>query len=126
NWLRVAEGIVRGEKKTSVRLVDGPQVDLRVVPPESWGAALQYFTGSKQHNIRIREIAVRKGLKLSEYGLYRVDDGSLVVSETEEEVYAQLGIPWIPPTLREDRGELDAAINGTLPDLITVADIKGD
>jgi DNA polymerase (family 10) len=101
-------------------------VDLRVVPLSSWGAALQYFTGSKQHNIRIREIAVRKGLKLSEYGLFRVDDDSLVVSETEEEVYSQLGIPWIPPTLREDRGEVAAAINGTLPDLITTDDIKGD
>src|SRR4029079_18048538 len=112
NWKRVAEVIVRGEKKTSVRLVDGPQVDLRVVPPESWGAALQYFTGSKEHNVRIREIAVRKGLRLSEYGVHRVDDGALVVSRTEEEVYEQLGLAYIPPVLREDRGEVDAALNG--------------
>jgi DNA polymerase (family X) len=122
----VSEVIVRGDKKTSVRTRAGLQVDLRVVPLSSWGAALQYFTGSKQHNIRIREIAVRKGLKLSEYGLFRVDDDSVVVSETEEEVYSQLGIPWIPPTLREDRGEVAAAVNGTLPNLVTTDDIKGD
>src|SRR5690606_3914125 len=88
--------------------------------------ALQYFTGSKEHNVRIREIAVRRGLKLSEYGLFRVDDGSLVVSETEQEVYAKLGLAWIPPTLREDRGEVAAALEGTLPDLVTVEDIRGD
>lgn len=122
----VAEVIVRGPKKTSIRTRSGLQVDLRVVPPESWGAAMLYFTGSKAHNIRTREIAVRKGLKLSEYGLFRVDDGSLIVSETEEEVYARLGLPWIPPTLREDRGEIDAALAGELPDLVTVRDIKGD
>jgi DNA polymerase (family X) len=122
----VAEVIVRGEKKTSVRTAGGLQVDLRVVPIEAWGAALQYFTGSKAHNIRIREIAVRKGLKLSEYGLFRVDDGSLVVSKTEEEVYAQLELPWIAPTLREDRGEVAAALAGELPDLVTVADVRGD
>jgi DNA polymerase (family 10) len=122
----VTEVIVGGTKKTSVRTNTGLQVDLRVVPLESWGAALQYFTGSKQHNVRIREIAVRKGLKLSEYGLFRVDDGALVVSETEEEVYARLGLAWIPPTLREDRGEVDAALTGTLPDLVTLADIRGD
>jgi DNA polymerase (family 10) len=101
-------------------------VDLRVVPPEAWGAAMQYFTGSKAHNIRTREIAVRKGLKLSEYGLFRVDDGSLIVSETEEEVYQRLGLPWIAPTLREDRGEVDAALAGELPDMVTVKDIRGD
>jgi DNA polymerase (family 10) len=122
----VAEVIVRGPKKTSIRTRSGLQVDLRVVPPESWGAAMQYFTGSKAHNIRTREIAVRKGLKLSEYGLFQVDDGSLIVSETEEEVYERLGLPWIPPTLREDRGEIDAALAGELPDLFTVRDIKGD
>jgi len=122
----VAEVIARGPTKTSIRTTTGLQVDLRVVPVEAWGAALQYFTGSKGHNIRTREIAVRKGLKLSEYGLFRVDDGSLVVSETEEEVYAQLGLPWIPPTLREDRGEIQAALAGTLPTLVTEDDIRGD
>jgi DNA polymerase (family 10) len=122
----VAEVIARGPTKSSIRTVAGLQVDLRVVKPEVWGAALQYFTGAKQHNIRIREIAVRKGLKLSEYGLFKVEDDSLVVSETEEEVYHQLGLPWIPPTLREDRGEIEAALAGNLPDLLTEADIRGD
>jgi DNA polymerase (family 10) len=122
----VDEVIAGGPTKTSVRTRGGLQVDLRVVPPEAWGAALIYFTGSKAHNIRIREIAVRKGLKLSEYGLFRVDDGSLIVSRTEEEVYERLGLPWVPPTLREDRGEVAAALEGTLPDLVTVADIRGD
>ena len=123
---QVTEVIVSGEKKTSVRTKSGLQVDLRVVPPESWGAALQYFTGSKPHNIRLREIAVRKGLRLSEYGLFRVEDDSLVVSETEEEVYQKLGLAWIPPTLREDRGEVDAALTGQLPRLVTEKDIRGD
>jgi DNA polymerase (family X) len=113
----VAEVVARGPTKTTVRRTGGLQVDLRVVPPHSWGAALQYFTGSKPHNIRTREIAVHKGLKLSEYGLFRVDDGGLVVSETEEEVYAKLDLPWIPPTLREDRGEIEAAYAGALTDL---------
>ena len=122
----VAEVIVGGEKKTSVRTTAGLQVDLRVVPLESWGAALQYFTGSKQHNVRTREIAVRKGLKLSEYGLFTVDTGDLVVSETEEDVYARLGLDWVPPTMREDRGEVDAAQHHQLPRLVTVEDIKGD
>ena len=122
----VSEVIVRGPKKTSVRTSRGLQVDLRVVPYESWGAALQYFTGSKQHNVRTREIAVRKGLRLSEYGLFRVDDDTLVSSETEEAVYAELGLAHIAPTLREDRGEVDAALNGTLPDIVTQGDIRGD
>ncbi|GII21625.1 DNA polymerase/3'-5' exonuclease PolX [Planosporangium mesophilum] len=122
----VTEVIAHGPTKTSVRTTAGLQVDLRVVPPQSWGAALQYFTGSKEHNIRVREIAVRKGLKLSEYGLFRVEDNSLVVSETEEEVYASLDLAWIPPTLREDRGELEAARRGDLPQLVTIADIRGD
>jgi DNA polymerase (family 10) len=122
----VAEVIARGSTKSTIRTVAGLQVDLRVVKPEVWGAALQYFTGSKPHNIRTREIAVRKGLKLSEYGLFKVEDDTLVVSETEEEVYHQLGLPWIPPTLREDRGEIEAALAGTLPALLTEADIRGD
>ncbi|HET6213069.1 MAG TPA: DNA polymerase/3'-5' exonuclease PolX [Micromonosporaceae bacterium] len=122
----VDEVIGSGPTKTSVRTTAGLQVDLRVVPPESWGAALQDFTGSKAHNVAIREIAVRKKLKLSEYGLFRVDDGSLVVSETEEEVYDRLGLPWIPPTLREDRGEVQAALAGSLPDLVSASDIRGD
>jgi DNA polymerase (family X) len=122
----VADVIVTGTKKTSIRTSAGLQVDLRVVPLESWGAALQYFTGSKQHNVRVREIAVRKGLKLSEYGLFQVDSGELVVSETEEDVYAKLGLAWVPPTMREDRGEVDLAQRDALPRLVTLADIKGD
>src|SRR5438309_7904210 len=118
--------IARGDTKTSIRTTKGLQVDLRVVPPGVWGAALQYFTGSKAHNIRIREMAVRKGLKLSEYGLFHAESGDLIVAETEEEVYERLGLPWIPPTLREDRGEIEAALRGELPDLIQERQIRGD
>jgi DNA polymerase (family 10) len=122
----VAEVVARGPTKTSVRTRRGLQVDLRVVPPQAWGAALLYFTGSKAHNVRVREIAVRKGLKLSEYGLFQVEDGELVVSQTEQELYQRLGLPWIPPPLREDRGEIEAALAGALPELVTVGDIRGD
>jgi DNA polymerase (family 10) len=121
-----AEVIARGETKTSIRTVKGLQVDLRVVPPDSWGAALQYFTGSKAHNVRTREIAVRAGLKLSEYGLFEVETGDLVVSRTEEEVYERLGLPWIPPALREDGGEIEAALKGALPRLVQLDDLRGD
>ncbi|OIK03801.1 DNA polymerase/3'-5' exonuclease PolX [Streptomyces monashensis] len=121
-----AEVIARGTKKTSVRTAKGLQVDLRVVPPESWGAALQYFTGSKAHNIRTRTIAVHQGLKLSEYGLFDAESGESLASRTEEEVYARLGLPWIPPTLREDRGEIEAALHGELPEVVTEKDIRGD
>ncbi len=121
-----AEVIARGTKKSSIRTADGLQVDLRVLPPKAWGAGLIYFTGSKAHNIRIREIAVRKGLKLSEYGLFEVESGDLVASRTEESVYERLGLPWIPPTLREDRGEIAAALAGELPDPVTEADLRGD
>jgi DNA polymerase (family X) len=122
----VTEVIGTGEKKTSVRTSKGLNVDLRVVPPDSWGAALQYFTGSKAHNIRTRERAVHQGLKLSEYGLFDVETGEKIASGTEEEVYARLGLPWIPPTLREDRGEIEAGLLGELPDLVTEADLRGD
>ncbi|WP_406365669.1 DNA polymerase/3'-5' exonuclease PolX [Streptomyces sp. NBC_01546] len=121
-----AEVIAHGEKKTSVRTTIGLQVDLRVLPPASWGAGLQYFTGSKAHNIRTRELAVRQGLKLSEYGLFDTESGESVTSETEEAVYAALGLPWIPPTLREDRGEIAAGLRGELPDLLADKDIRGD
>ncbi|MFD4501436.1 DNA polymerase/3'-5' exonuclease PolX [Streptomyces sp. NPDC058457] len=122
----VTEVIGQGEKKTSVRTSRGLSVDLRVVPPDSWGAALQYFTGSKAHNIRTREIAVHQKLKLSEYGLFDVGSGEKIVSGTEEEVYARLGLPWIPPTLREDRGEIEAGLRDELPELVTEADLRGD
>jgi DNA polymerase (family X) len=118
--------LAKGETKSSVLTTKGLQVDLRVVEPAVWGAALQYFTGSKAHNVHVREIAVRKGLKLSEYGLFRAKTGKLIVAETEEEVYEALGLPWIPPTLREDRGEIQAALEAALPDLVQEKDLKGD
>ncbi|TDC57699.1 DNA polymerase/3'-5' exonuclease PolX [Actinomadura sp. KC345] len=122
----VAEVVASGEKKTSIRTAKGLQVDLRVVPPESWGAALQYFTGSQAHNIRTREIAVKAGLKLSEYGLFDAESDELIVSETEEEVYERLGLPWVHPALREDTGEIEAALKDALPRLVTVEDLRGD
>ncbi|MEU2433000.1 DNA polymerase/3'-5' exonuclease PolX [Streptomyces sp. NPDC007861] len=121
-----AETIAHGDKWTSIRTTRGLQVDLRVLPPDSWGAGLQYFTGSKAHNIRTREIAVRHKLKLSEYGLFDVESGKKITSATEEEIYERLGLPWIPPTLREDRGEIAAGLRGELPDLVAEKDIRGD
>lgn len=121
-----AEIIAAGSAKTSIRTTAGLQVDLRVVPPDCWGAALQYFTGSKEHNVAVREIAVRKKLRLSEYGLFDTESGELIVSRTEEEVYRRLGMDWIPPTLREDTGEVRAALRGELPDLVTQEQILGD
>lgn len=121
-----AEVIAHGEKKTSIRTTKGLQVDLRVLPPSSWGAGLQYFTGSKAHNIRTREIAVRHKLKLSEYGLFDAESGDMITSETEEDIYARLGLPWIPPPLREDRGEIAAGLKGEVPDLVQDGDIRGD
>lgn len=121
-----AEVIAHGAKKTSIRTTKGLQIDVRVLPPDSWGAGMQYFTGSKAHNIRTREIAVRHKLKLSEYGLFDAESGSRITSETEEEIYARLGLPWIPPTLREDRGEIAAGLRGDLPDLVQESDIRGD
>ena len=105
---QVAEVAALGDTKASIRTRDGLQVDLRTVRPEVWGAALQYFTGSAAHNVRIRERAVKAGLKLSEYGLFE-RGGELVVAEDEEVVYDRLGMAWVPPVLREDRGEVDAA-----------------
>jgi len=122
----VSDVIAHGDTKSSIRTTKGLQVDLRVVSPESWGAALQYFTGSKAHNIRTREIAVHQKLKLSEYGLFDVETGRRIVSETEEEVYGRLGLPWIPPTLREDRGEVAAALRGELPEVVQLGDLRGD
>ena len=116
----------RGEKKCSIVLHSGLQIDLRLVWPGEYGAALQYFTGSKAHNIRVREIAVKRGLKLSEYGVFDVSNGRRLAAATEAEVYGALGLPWIDPALREDRGELEAARIGALPGLIRLEDIKGD
>ena len=118
--------VARGETKTSVLTGNGLQVDLRVVPLEAWGAAMIYFTGSKAHNIRIREMAVRQGLKLNEYGLFDAGSGAVLAAATEQEVYEHLGLPFIEPTLREDRGEIEAGLAGELPDLVTLRQIRGD
>lgn len=122
----VGRVLAHGPTRSSVVTTRGVQVDLRVVGPEVWGAALQYFTGSKSHNVHVRAIAQRLGMKCSEYGLFRVDDGSLVVARTEEEMYEHLGLPWIPPTLREDDGEVEAALEGRLPKVVQDRDIRGD
>jgi DNA polymerase (family X) len=122
----VAEITARGETKVSVRHQDGLAIDLRVVAPDAFGAALQYFTGSKAHNVRLREMAVRRGLKISEYGVFDEATGARVAGETEHDVYAAVGLPWIPPELREDGGEIDAAREGRLPELVAIADLKGD
>jgi DNA polymerase (family X) len=122
----VASVIVSGDTKTSIRTVAGLQVDLRVVQRDAWGAALQYFTGSTAHNVAVRQIAVRKKLRLSEYGLFEADTGELIVSRTEEEVYARLGLAWIPPAMREDRGEIEAAARGEIPQLVREEDLRGD
>ena len=119
---QVAEVIARGLTKSSVRLHTGQQVDLRVIQPKHWGAALQYFTGSKDHNVRLREIALKKGYSLNEYSLTRAKDGEDFFCHEEREVYEKLGLPFIPPELREDRGEFDRDI----PRLIEFSDIRGD
>ena len=114
----------QGATKSSVRLKEGFDMDIRVIPPESYGAALQYFTGSKDHNIALRKIAIDRGFKLSEYGLFK--GPRMIAAQTEAEVYAKLGMPWIPPELREDRGEIEAALAGRLPAIIGYGDIRGD
>ena len=120
----VAETLAKGDTRASVVLRSGIQVDLRVVEPACFGAALHYFTGSKAHNVAVRRMAQRKGLKISEYGVFR--GSRRIAGETEESVYAAVGLPWIAPELREDRGELEAAARGELPDLVEVAALKGD
>ena len=116
----------QGATKSSILSHSGAQVDVRVVDPESFGAALQYFTGSKEHNVRLRELAVRRGLRLSEYGVFDVKTERRIAGATEEEVYAALGLPLIPPEMREDCGEIAAALRGALPHLVAVEDIRGD
>jgi len=122
----------KGPNKASIQYgLDGIQVDLRALPHESYGAALQYFTGSKEHNINLRSRALKLGLTLNEYGLYKLDEGQMqsaarVAGETEEAIYSALGLQWIPPELRENCGEIDAAIDDRLPKLIQLSDIRGD
>ncbi|UWG47298.1 DNA polymerase IV (family X) [Halanaeroarchaeum sp. HSR-CO] len=135
DWDRVDSVIETGPTKTSVRIAD-MRVDLRVVTPTEFGSALQYFTGSKDHNITLRNHAIEKGLKINEYGIFDVSDvadpdagqrvGELLASETEEAVYEAVDLPWIAPEMREDRGEIDAALAGELPDLIDHDDVRGD
>lgn len=121
----VEEVVARGAKRSSVRLSDGFQVDLRIVPAAAFGAALQYFTGSKEHNIRLRERAVARGWKLSEYGLFS-EGGEILAGSDEEGIYRALGLDYIPPELREDQGEIAAAEKGTLPSLVHPAEIRCD
>ncbi|MDQ7837188.1 MAG: DNA polymerase/3'-5' exonuclease PolX [Thermodesulfobacteriota bacterium] len=120
----VSEIMASGETKASIRTREGIQVDLRVVEPKSLGAALCYFTGSKAHNIRIRDLAVRQGLKINEYGIFKGE--KWLGGRTEEEVFRAVGLPYIPPELREDRGEIEAAQAGKLPLLVELGDIQGD
>jgi DNA polymerase (family 10) len=122
----VREVIAAGEKKISVITVRGIQADLRVVEPAAWGAALVYFTGSKAHNVRIRERAVRQGLTLNEYGLFKKDSGQRVASHTEEDVYAALGLAWVLAPMRENAGEVEAAAAGKLPRAVRMEDLRGD
>src|SRR5437762_5524650 len=116
----------QGDTKSSVRLWGGIQADLRLVPPESRGAAMQYFTGSKSHNIALRDRAMGRGYKLNEYGLFRISDGTSVAAATEQDIYEALGLALVPPELREGRGEIEAAERRALPALIELGDIRGD
>src|SRR5439155_27132019 len=126
-WPMVSEVLGHGENKASAKVGhEGLQVDVRALPQETFGAAMQYFTGSKDHNVAIRVRAVRMGLKLSEYGLFRAEDNTRLAGQTEEEIYGALGLEWIPPELRENTGEIEAAEEGRLPELIELAHIKGD
>ena len=117
--------LAQGPTKASVRVQDDLQVDLRVVEPKSWGAAMHYFTGSKAHNIRMRERAIKQGLKLNEYGLFDAND-NYVAGTQEEEIFEKLGLPYIPPVLREDWGEVEAAAQGKLPKIVQLEDVRGD
>jgi DNA polymerase (family 10) len=118
--------IAQGENKVSFHLASGMQVDVRLLPSDSYGAALQYFTGSKAHNVALRQRALKMGYTLNEWALARLDDGSTVAAATEKDIYAALGMDWMPPELRENLGEIEAAARHELPRLIELANIKGD
>lgn len=122
----VQEVLLRGPTKSSVLTTAQLQVDVRVVAPDDWGAALQYFTGSKRHNIHLRTLAIEQGYKINEYGIFRNDTGERVGGHTETEIYETLGLEWMPPELREDTGEIEAAAAGRLPDLVELSDVRGD
>jgi DNA polymerase (family 10) len=122
----VQEILAHGSTKSSVRTKQGIQVDLRVVAPASFGAALTYFTGSKEHNIRLRKLALKKGLKLNEYGVFKVKTGKKIAGKEEADIYKSLGLTFIPPEIREDKGEIERALKGNLPRLLELSDIKAD
>lgn len=122
----VQQVLLTGTTKTSVITDIGIQVDVRVVEPKNFGAALQYFTGSKEHNVKLRTLAARRGYKLSEYGIFRTDTDERIGGLTEEEMYRPLGIRMYPPELREDRGEIELGLEGKMPDFVTIEDIRGD
>jgi len=122
----IANLIAKGQNKVSFNMRNGLQVDVRMLPKSSYGAALQYFTGSKMHNVALRQRAIKMGYTLSEYALARMDDSSIVASATEQEIYNALGLDYIPPELRENNGEIEAAQAHTLPRLIELVDIRGD
>jgi DNA polymerase (family 10) len=123
---QVREILAEGPTKSSIITNDDLHIDVRVVEPISFGAALQYFTGSKAHNIKLRELALKRNLKINEYGVFEVESGNRIAGEKEEEVYQALNLPFIPPELREDRGEIEAAQENRLPQLIGYSQIKGD
>jgi len=122
----VTRVLAHGPTKSTVVMENRLQVDLRVIPPESFGAALQYFTGSKEHNVKLRTIGVKAGFKLNEYGLFRRDDDSLVEAEDEERIYEALGMDWMAPELRENTGEIEAAMEHRLPELVELDQVRGD
>lgn len=126
DYEKVEEVLVKGETKTSVRLKSGIQADLRVVEGDSFGSALQYFTGAKEHNVPLRQVAIDQGYKLNEYGLFKKESDEKVAGKTEKEIYEKLGMRWIPPELRENRGEIEAAKEDRLPELVGWDEIKGD
>ncbi|HWR36842.1 MAG TPA: DNA polymerase/3'-5' exonuclease PolX [Clostridia bacterium] len=122
----ILEVLAKGDNKVSFKMRGGMQVDVRLLPPESFGAAMQYFTGSKAHNVSLRQRALKMGFTLNEYGLFRLEDQKLAAGRTEEEIYATLALDYIPPELRENCGEIEAAEKHTLPNLIIEADLQGD
>jgi len=122
----VEEVLMKGPTKASVIVDETVQVDLRIVEPRSFGTVVQYFTGSKEHNVKLRQVALSKGYSLSEYSLTRVANGEELFFDREEDLYRHLGMDWIPPEIREDEGEVEAALAGSLPKLVEVTDIKGD
>jgi DNA polymerase (family 10) len=122
----IVELLAKGQNKVSFRLRSGLQVDVRLLPEGCYGAALQYFTGSKMHNVSLRQRALKRGYTLNEYALARLDDGAVVAAASEEEIYQALGLDWIPAELRENQGEIEAAAEHRLPKLIVAADLRGD